>query len=60
MRSVGRRQRHYVTGIDGLRTLAVLGVIIYHLLPNVLQGGYLGVPLFLLSNHQTGSKRWAL
>ena len=48
MRSVGRRQRHYVTGIDGLRTLAVLGVIIYHLLPNVLQGGYLGVPLFLL------------
>lgn len=39
---------HYVTGIDGLRTLAVLGVIIYHLLPNVLQGGYLGVPLFLL------------
>ncbi|MGM9891456.1 acyltransferase family protein [Limosilactobacillus sp.] len=49
MRSVGRRQqRHYITGIDGLRTLAVLGVIIYHLLPNVLQGGYLGVPLFLL------------
>lgn len=48
MRSMGRRQRQYVTGIDGLRTIAVLGVIIYHLLPNVLQGGYLGVPLFLL------------
>lgn len=40
--------KHYITGIDGLRTLAVFGVIIYHLLPNVLQGGYLGVPLFLL------------
>lgn len=42
------RPKQYITGIDGLRTLAVLGVIIYHLLPNVLQGGYLGVPLFLL------------
>lgn len=42
------KPKQYITGIDGLRTLAVLGVIIYHLLPNVLQGGYLGVPLFLL------------
>lgn len=48
MRSARRRQRQYITGIDGLRTLAVLGVIVYPLLPNVLQGGYLGVPLFLL------------
>lgn len=48
MNSLGRKSSHYVTGIDGLRTLAVLGVIIYHLLPNFLQGGYLGVPLFLL------------
>lgn len=47
MKPVGEK-RQYITGIDGLRTLAVLGVIIYHLLPNVLQGGYLGVPLFLL------------
>lgn len=39
---------NYVTGVDGLRTLAVLGVIIYHLLPNVIIGGFLGVPLFLL------------
>ncbi|WP_076460994.1 acyltransferase family protein [Limosilactobacillus caccae] len=46
--SAGMHSRHFITGIDGLRTLAVLGVIIYHLLPNVLQGGYLGVPLFLL------------
>lgn len=46
--SAGMHSRRFITGIDGLRTLAVLGVIIYHLLPNVLQGGYLGVPLFLL------------
>lgn len=40
--------RHFVTGIDGLRALAVIGVIVYHLLPSVMRGGYLGVPLFLL------------
>lgn len=42
------RSKQYVTGIDGVRTLAVLGVIIYHLLPTTLPGGYLGVSLFLL------------
>ncbi|MDO4902879.1 MAG: acyltransferase family protein [Limosilactobacillus sp.] len=48
MKSVGRGNRQYIRGIDGLRTIAVLGVIIYHLLPNVLKGGYLGVPIFLI------------
>lgn len=43
-----KAHRQFITGIDGLRTLAVVGVIIYHLLPNVVQGGFLGVPLFLL------------
>ena len=42
------QSKQYVTGIDGVRALAVLGVIIYHLLPTTLPGGYLGVPLFLL------------
>lgn len=41
------RPKH-VTGIDGLRTIAVIGVIVYHLLPTQLKGGFLGVPLFLL------------
>lgn len=43
-----RPRRRYITGFDGLRTLAVIGVIVYHLLPATLQGGYLGVPIFLL------------
>lgn len=38
--------RRYITGFDGIRTLAVIGVILYHLFPNIMHGGYLGVPIF--------------
>ncbi|KAF1298451.1 acyltransferase [Enterococcus sp. JM4C] len=37
----------YITGFDGIRSLAVIGVIFYHLLPSTMKGGYLGVPIFL-------------
>lgn len=47
-RSQRASKRRYITGFDGLRTLAVLGVIVYHLAPSSLQGGYLGVPIFFL------------
>ncbi|MFC6202749.1 acyltransferase family protein [Lactiplantibacillus nangangensis] len=53
-RTMARMNRHkmhprrYITGFDGIRTLAVLGVIIYHLMPASLQGGYLGVPIFFV------------
>ena len=40
--------KKYITGINGLRSIAVLGVLIYHLLPKYLPGGYLGVPLFFV------------
>lgn len=46
-KSAAGRSR-FVTGVDGLRAIAVMAVICYHLLPNFLKGGYLGVPLFLL------------
>ena len=36
----------HIAGLDGLRALAILGVVGYHLLPGVLRGGYLGVLLF--------------
>lgn len=39
-------KRRYITGFDGLRVLALLGVILYHLMPYSVQGGYLGVPIF--------------
>ena len=40
------KKRRYITGLDGVRTLAVLGVILYHLMPDRMRGGYLGVPVF--------------
>lgn len=40
------KKSRYITGLDGVRTLAVVGVILYHLMPDKMRGGYLGVPLF--------------
>ncbi|NVY95740.1 acetyltransferase [Lactobacillus sp. DCY120] len=39
--------KRYITGFNGLRTLGVVGVILYHINPNLFAGGYLGVPIFL-------------
>ena len=36
----------YRRDIDGLRAVAVLSVIAYHLYPKRLPGGYLGVDVF--------------
>lgn len=42
------RKNRFITGYSGLRTLAVIGVILYHLDPNSFMGGYLGVPIFFV------------
>ncbi|UQS86482.1 acetyltransferase [Nicoliella spurrieriana] len=39
-------KRRYITGLDGIRAIAVFAVIIYHLLPFSIKGGYLGVSIF--------------
>ena len=43
----GKRLR-YMPGLDGLRAIAVIGIIIYHLNKQWLTGGFLGVDTFLL------------
>lgn len=42
------QKRRYISGFDGLRALGVIGVILYHMNPNVFKGGYLGVPVFFI------------
>ncbi len=38
----------YVGAIDGLRTLAVLSVVFYHLWPGTVPGGFIGVDIFFV------------
>jgi peptidoglycan/LPS O-acetylase OafA/YrhL len=40
------KELNYRPEIDGLRTIAILGVIIFHLNPTILKGGFLGVDVF--------------
>lgn len=37
-----------IPGLDGLRALAVLSVVFYHLFPKALPGGYIGVDIFFV------------
>lgn len=48
MREVEGKTLSYNYDLDGLRALAVCGVIIYHLNPSVLPGGFLGVDVFFV------------
>jgi peptidoglycan/LPS O-acetylase OafA/YrhL len=41
-------RHHLIPEIQGLRAVAVLAVLIYHLWPGVLPGGYVGVDVFFV------------
>ncbi|MGV3714298.1 acyltransferase family protein [Pseudolysinimonas sp.] len=40
--------RFRVAGLDGIRALAVATVVVFHLVPGTLVGGYLGVDIFFV------------
>uniref|UniRef100_UPI00129522E6 acyltransferase family protein n=1 Tax=Ornithinicoccus halotolerans TaxID=1748220 RepID=UPI00129522E6 len=37
-----------IPGLDGIRALAILGVLVFHFTPTVLPGGFLGVDVFFV------------
>lgn len=48
MSSAPRRTLTYRPALDGLRGVAVLGVLVFHLWPSAARGGWLGVDLFFV------------
>lgn len=44
------RQKHTarVPGLDGLRAVAIVGIVLYHMFPGAVRGGYLGVSMFFV------------
>lgn len=44
----GQGQHDYRPHIDGLRAVAILSVVVYHALPALLPGGFVGVDIFFV------------
>lgn len=42
------KNRSYIKSVDGLRAISILFVMLYHLMPHVFAGGYLGVLVFFV------------
>lgn len=42
------KNKNYIKSFDGLRAVAVILVILYHLSPHIFKGGYLAVVIFLV------------
>ena len=38
----------YFAGLDGLRAVAVIAVVLYHLFPALIPGGFIGVDIFFV------------
>lgn len=40
--------KNHISSYDSLRALALLGVVFYHLMPNAVPGGFLGIVIFFV------------
>ena len=45
------KKRRYITGLDGIRAIAVIMVLAYHLKLALFKSGFLGVTVFVLSGY---------
>ena len=43
-----KKEGNRIKGMDGLRGIAIIGITLFHMFPNVFKGGYLGVVLFFV------------
>ena len=43
-----KKESNRISGMDGLRGVAIIGITLFHMFPNVFKGGYLGVVLFFV------------
>lgn len=43
-----KKEGSRIKGMDGLRGIAIIGITLFHMFPNVFKGGYLGVVLFFV------------
>ena len=43
-----KQKRKHIAGLDALRTLAITQITLYHIFPDKIVGGYIGVCLFLV------------
>ena len=48
MEQLSLRQSGRIAGLDGLRAIAIVVIVLYHMFPATVQGGYLGVTLFFV------------